>query len=463
MSVRRSIILLTLTVIATPIAVFGLRVNQAQQQVDTEAAAAARLQFHTVERGNLSLSVTAIGRVEPDQEARLSFTSAGRVTELLVEQGDVVQAGAVLARLNDDLQRIALERAQLSLDMALLRREQLLTGADETQIAAAEANVGAAQGAVNAIYNAVSDDDIRAAELAYQQAQQAVTDAQQARATAPGDQPQQAYELLDARVGQASFNAEIARLQLEQLRSGSSADVGAAAARVEQAQAELDQLLAGPTEAQIAQADATVAQAQVEVDGAQDALEDMILRAPFDGVVTALSVEQDALVLPGVPALVVTDLEPLQLTVQVDEIDVREIREAMAANVRFDALPGVSLAATLEQIALLSSSQNGIVNYDVQLRLDEMDERVRAGMTAEAAVVTQARNDVLVVPNEYIRLDRTRDAAYVNLVGADGTLEEVEITLGLQGQETSEIVSGLRLGDTVAVDLSSDSISLFGG
>jgi len=73
------------------------------------------------------------------------------------------------------------------------------------------------------------------------------------------------------------------------------------------------------------------------------------------------------------------------------------------------------------------------------------------------------KRDVLIVPNLYIRLDRELDKAFVNSVQPDGKLAEVEVKLGLQGQDSSEIVSGLNPGDVIAVDLSSDRISIFGG
>ncbi|MBL8131986.1 MAG: hypothetical protein JNL42_09020 [Anaerolineae bacterium] len=91
------------------------------------------------------------------------------------------------------------------------------------------------------------------------------------------------------------------------------------------------------------------------------------------------------------------------------------------------------------------------------------DSRVRLGMTAEAQVVTQRQEDVLVVPNQYIRLDRRGGAAFVNLVQPDGSLVETAVTLGLQGVDSSEVVGGLRAGDVVAVDLGSDALPGLGG
>ncbi|MFN8447995.1 MAG: hypothetical protein U0521_05265 [Anaerolineae bacterium] len=97
------------------------------------------------------------------------------------------------------------------------------------------------------------------------------------------------------------------------------------------------------------------------------------------------------------------------------------------------------------------------------VRLSDDDPRVRAGMTTEASVVVDSHQDVLVVPNQYIRLDRQSGGAFVNVIQTDGRLRELPVTLGLQGQDRSEITAGLQAGDVIAVDLSADQISLFGG
>ncbi len=99
------------------------------------------MQQYTVTRGDVEVTVTAIGTVEADQVTRLSFTSAGRIVALPFEVGDSVRAGDVLAQLNDEPQRIAYEQALLALELAQVQKDNLLAGPDEAQIRIAEANV----------------------------------------------------------------------------------------------------------------------------------------------------------------------------------------------------------------------------------------------------------------------------------------------------------------------------------
>lgn len=459
MSVRRSLIFMLVLIVVLPAAAFTLRANPPQA-----AQPQRQLQEYTVGLGDVAVSVTAVGRIEPDQTIRLSFPTGGRITALRFEVGDQVVAGDLLAEIENEPQQIALAQADLALMMAQMQKERLLQGADAGQIRIAQANLDAARAAAASAASAVSAADIRTLELAYQQALAAYDAAVAARTTAPGDQPQAAYDLLDARIGQASFNAEIARLQLEQARTGAPAGQrNALNARVRQAQAELDRLLAGPTQAEIDRADAQIAQAQTQVDQARAALDRTRIVAPFDGVIASINAQVGGLALLSVPIIEIIDPDPLRLSILVDEIDIRQIRAGMDAVVRLDALPGVELPATLERIGLVGVNQAGIVSYEVAVRLNGSDPRVRIGMTAEASIVVERRENVPVVPNQFIRLDRQRGRAFVNRLLPDGSLNEVEVALGLQGQDRSEIRSGVAIGDALAVDLSGDSLSLFGG
>lgn len=458
MTVRRTLLILAILVLALPAFTFAFRTRQLHSNNSTQ-----NLQFYNVRRGDVALTVTALGAIEADSTANLSFATAGRVIEVVAQPGDVVQAGDVLARLADDNERIAYDRAALSLELARMQRQALLEPPSEADIRAAEANIASAQAAYGTIVDGVSAEEIRAAELRLQQAQTAEEDARRARVEAEGGKADPYYQILDAQIGAAAFNVEIARLQLEALRNpDTGGQLAVAGARITQAQAELERLKAGPTQADLDRAEVAIQQAQVQVDEAALALQQKKLTAPFDGMVTAVNVEQGTLVAPGVPVLELVDVSPLRLTVQVDEIDIRQIREDMAAQVELDALPGVAFPAVLEKIALVGSSEDGIISYDVRLALDSPDPRIRVGMTAEAAIVVQERRGVLLVPNLYIRLDRD-DRAFVNVMQPDGSFDEVEITLGLRGQDESEVVSGLQAGEILVIDQAGERFDLFGG
>lgn len=459
MSVRRSLIFLTFLILVIPICAFGASAFQLARTREPDQ----NLRFYTVQKGDVTLFVTGIGRIEAESVASLSFTRVANVSEVMIQPGDVVQKGDVLAALDHQNEQLAYDRAVLGLKLAELQRQNVVKPVDESDIRIAEANLKSAQGAYLGIQNAVAPSDLQAAALRYQQALDLKAQAQKARTDADGGQVDQYYQLLDAQVGAASFNAEIARLQLESLKGGNQGALNAAYARIVQAQKGLDQVKAGPTQAQIDQANIAVQQAQLQVDQASKVLNDMSLVAPFDGVVSAVNVQVGSVGSPALPAIQITNISPLHVLVQVDEIDIHKIREGQSARVKIDALPGVELPATIETIALVGTNDNGIINYDVKVRLDANDPRVLAGMTAEASVIVDQKENVLSVPNEYIRLDRARNKAYVNVVDKNGRLQEVEVQLGLQGDDLSEVTAGIKQGDVLAVSLGGDKIAIFGG
>ncbi len=459
MSVRRSLIFLTILVLTLPICAFGVNAAQLMQAREPDQ----NLRFYVASQGDVQLFVTGIGKIEAESVADLSFTRVAKVADVLVQQGDAVLKGDVLATLVHDNEQLAYDRAVLNLQLAELQKQNVIKPVDESAIRVAEANLKSAQGAYLGIQNAVSPADLQAAELRYQQALNAKSLAEKARTDADGGQVDQVYQLLDAQVGAASFNAEIARLQLESLKTGNRGALNAAYSRVVQAQRELERVKAGPTQAQIDQANIAVQQAQLQVDQAAKVLADMSLIAPFDSIVSSVNIQVGSVGSPALPAVQLTNISPLHVVVQVDEVDIHKIRGGSPARVKVDALPGIELPATIETIALVGTNDNGIINYDVQVRLDANDPCVRTGMTAEASVIVDQKSNVLSVPNEYIRLDRQHDKAYVNVVDKNGHLQEVEVTLGLQGDNTSEVISGIEKGDVLAVKIGGDKLAIFGG
>ena len=86
-------------------------------------------------------------------------------------------------------------------------------------------------------------------------------------------------------------------------------------------------------------------------------------------------------------------MSPLHLTVQVDEIDVRQISVGLPATVKLDALPDVQLPATVEDVALVPNNDSGIVSYDATIRLESDNAHVRVGMTADAAMVVESHRE----------------------------------------------------------------------
>ena len=178
-----------------------------------------------------------------------------------------------------------------------------------------------------------------------------------------------------------------------------------------------------------------------------------MLLTPYDGVIGTLNAEVGSLVAPSVPLVTLVDISPLRLTVEVDEVDIRLIESGLPVRVRLDALPDNIINATVTRISDAGTVTGGIVTYNVEIELSDEDNRARVGMTADATIVIEQATDAVFVPNSYIRLDRFTNEAFVNVLQEDNTVREVQVTLGLQGQENSEVRAGIAEGELVVITL----------
>lgn len=460
MSVRRSLLVLLVLMVGLPLVIFT---TQNRPAASSNAENLNNLQVYEAERGTVALTVSAIGQIAADQSVSLSFLVPGRVQDVLVKRDDYVLADDPLVRLEDDPQRINYEQALLEVERAKLNLQDLRT-VDENDIRLAEAAIDSAWGAFLSAQNAVTPEEIEAADVAYEQALTRVDDLRIERddigGRFGGDSDE--WRAANARMGEATFQAEISRLQAQQLRTASRPQANAAYAGVLQAQEELERIQAGPTTFEIDSAETAITQAERQLQRAETSVSQATLTAPFDGVVSALNAEVGGSVAPGLTVVELTDITPLRLTVQVDEIDIDLVTVGQSVRIVLDALPDATFPATVTDIAPLGTPSGGIVTYDVDVQLDVNDPRVRVGMTADASIIIEEVTDVVRVPNLYIRRQRGTDQGFVTVLRDDNTLEDVAVTLGVQGRENSEIIDGLAAGDLVTVNLGG-GVDILGG
>lgn len=394
----------------------------------------------------------------------------------------------------------AAEAAVVSAEATLA---DLLDGPNANDLAAAEANVRAAQADLNAAYARLSDlteaadaDEIAAAQIELDLAQTAATQAAEQHSTVlvtengyisedqlenmelsartaalqANAELQAAQETLDellngnpnsiaaaqASVSLAAASLKTAELRLEQVQEGASAvQIAQAEASLASAEAALDRLVRGASVEQIAIAEAQLVQAQTNLARAEQNLVNATLTAPYDGVVTAVTVsvgEQAS----GV-AVEMFNPDSLELVLDVDEVDINNIILDQEAVITLETWPDEQVAATVVSIAPrnTASQGSGLVTYAVYLTLGETDLPIRVGMTANANLITAQHSDVLLVPNRAITPDRNAGKYYVT--HANG--EVVEVTIGLRDAENTQITSGLNEGDELLIETAQSGIT----
>jgi HlyD family secretion protein len=252
-----------------------------------------------------------------------------------------------------------------------------------------------------------------------------------------------------ANVNTAAAQRDAAQAQLDLLQRGSTeAQVAAAQAQVAQAEASFASLQKGASEHQITIAEAQVEQARINLEEAQDNLANASLTAPFDGVVTAVLVTEGEWV--SGPAVNLQDTSSLEVVLEVDEVDIGAIAVGQEASVTLETWPDDELSGQVVSIAPKAQQVQEIVVYEVHLVIDSGNLAVRAGMTANASLVTANIQDVLLVPNRAITADREAGKYYVNLV-QDGQVSQEEVAVGLRDSNYTRITDGLSEGDEVMI------------
>lgn len=157
-------------------------------------------------------------------------------------------------------------------------------------------------------------------------------------------------------------------------------------------------------------------------------------------------------------AVEISDLSTLRARVQINEVDLVNVKVGMQAAVTFDALPDLVASGTISAIAPTGLSSSGVVAYNVDITLKSVDARLRPTMSCTAEITTSTHPDTLVVPSSAVRTDPTTQNKYV-LVGntTTGSISQVNVKTGIIVGTQTEILSGLTAGQTVLIGGTSNS------
>ena len=376
----------------------------------TRGDKATQVRIEEVARRDLVATVSASGWIEPHRKVEVQADLMGRITELPVVEGQRVERGQILIRL------------------------------DPTQYEAAVARGRAA----------VSEAQSR-----------------EAQASANLAQAQRAYERTKALASQSQS------LVSQQVLEEAETQV-----RVQ------TQLLEG--------ARFSVAQARSAVAEAVDRLSKTTIRAPMDGVITRLNVEEGETAIVGTMnnsgslLLTIADLSTMEAVVRVDETDVPDLHVGDSATVEIDAFPRQKFTGKVTEIgqsAITAPSTAGVgqggqgqaIDFEERIQLDNPPPSLRSDLSATAEIVTAVRRNALAVPiialtvreaeedEEIPQEEAGASAAAARAAGdsranpdregvflvREGKSVFVPVEIGIAGREHFEIVSGVAEGDSV--------------
>jgi HlyD family secretion protein len=423
--------------------------------------AAQDRQTAAVERTTLSSTIETTGTIAPEETVYLSFGISGAVSEVLVEVGEEVTAGTVLARLDTRELENQIARQEQSLIVQQTSYDQLVAEPTAQEIAQAEANLASAQSQLQQAQNNLSTasnnstincSSLTSADLDLQRAQDAyddyVNDGYQLDATFIPDPDSSAGEAL--RNAQSAYDVAQAQCGETTPTTQLETAVTAAQASVDQAQAALDDLLNGPSTESITSAQAQLDQAMLELENARAGLADAVITAPFDGIISEINIARGQLTNTASTAITIVDHSELHVDVSVDELDIAQIAEGQPALILPEALDGVEIEGVVTRIAPTSSSTDGVVTYDVRVDIsNEAALPIRIGMTTDVQIQVGSLEDVLVLPTEAIQRDGQNE--FVEVLNADNTTTRVAVTTGQTIDGLTVVEGDLTEGTLVVV------------
>jgi len=379
----------------------------------------ASQQLVEVVRGDLVIGVSGSGNIEVSDEGKLAFGVGGRIDRIYVEEGDSVTEGDVLAGLDtDDLElaltqaRVALAQAQVAVNTANVTLRTARHSLDEAQdlytwpeIKVAEADVDDAE----AYLQYVIDKDLPLVTLYY------------ARASLDA-----AEAVLDAMI----YDYDTEEVAIKKME-----------VTVAEQSLELSQL--------------SVEHAQQSLEYAQEQLDEATITAPLDGVIAKIySEEGDVIPPPALSSQVIihlVDLTTIELNVEVDEIDIPDVKPGQRAIIDVDALPDIEFEGEVLTISPVAKEEAGVILYEVKVGFNVPEgSGLRVGMSAEADIVIVDRSNVLLVPDRAITKDSEGNP--VVMVVVNEQTEERPVVIGISDGFDTEIVSGLSEGEVVVVE-----------
>ena len=230
----------------------------------------------------------------------------------------------------------------------------------------------------------------------------------------------------------------------------------------------LAKLKSGADALDVQSAELAVKQRENALLDAKEKLADYFIRAPFDGIIATLDVKKGDTVSPAtVLGTFITKQKIAEISL--NEVDVAKVKVGQKATLTFDAVPDLTITGQVVEVDTVGTISQGVVSYTVKVGFDTQDDRIKPAMSVSADIITDVKQNVLLIPNSavksaggatYVEVPQDTAAASRLLASAANSATGVELNsalrqqaveIGLSNDSVSEVVSGLKEGDLVIV------------
>jgi len=352
-----------------------------------------------VEKGDLAKSVVATGKVEPITKVEVKSKASGIVKKLLVEYGDRVKKGQLLAQLDKIEIEAGVEQSRASMT-------------------AAQANLASSKADYERAKVDAEGPDVPLLKRSYDRALQMQKDGVVSMSAL--DDAEKEYKL-------AVNKQNVARAQMLVLQ------------------------------AKIAQAQAQVAQDAANLKQLEEQLNYTDIVSPIDGLILSRDVEMgDAvssiLVLGSGATLVMTlgDTSQVYVKGKVDESDIGRVYLGQPARIKVESFKDKTFKGVVTKISPMGVEKDNVTTFEVRVSIDNPGGELKAEMTANAEIILEEHKSVLQIPEGAIIYDKDRNAAVQvpDPKGKDGQ-RKVAINIGISNGAKTEVLKGLKENDQV--------------
>jgi HlyD family secretion protein len=356
-------------------------------------------QLAVIERGDIARSVVATGVIEPRAKVEVKSKASGIVKQIYVEYGDQVRQGQVLVELDKEDLRARVREAEANLLGAQASLEAAKASVKRNEVEAEGPDLPFLKSAMDRAQNLYKDDLI----------------AQSLR-----DDAEMAYRMAQNKQTSALRNLGVSR-------------------------------------AEVARAQAQVAQAEALLDRAKEDLSNSTIISPMDGIVLSRDVEvgdavSSILVLGSQATLMLTlgDVGSVYVLGKVDEADIGKVFLGQPARIAVESFKDKEFGGEVTKISPLGVKLDNVTTFEVRVSIDNPTGELKANMSANAEIILEEKKGVLLVPEVAVIYDRERNTF---LETPDSSTEtgrrRQAVRLGISNGVKTELLEGLNEGQQV--------------
>jgi HlyD family secretion protein len=387
-----------------------------------------------VKSQDLQLQIKVNGLVQSIRKINISPSTQGRIMELFVREGDRIQAGQAIARMDDEQLQAQVSQYEAILDRSRAQLAERLAGSRQEEVAKAEADVIRSEARVQEARSRLQLATEKLNRRQILQKEGAIT-------REALNESQVDVRNAEDNLTQTQASLAISQQDLARQRSGFRAE-------------------------EIAQTRAQVAEANAQLQSFQIQLNNTLVRAPFGGIITRRFTDVGDFVAPttsasssdGATSASIAELSSgLEVEAKVPEANIAGIKQGQSVEVRSDSYPDQVFKGQVQSIAPRAVKENSITSFRVKVKLETGLEQLKAGMNVKLAFIAEPIQNALVVPLSAVVTQKDGQRG-IWLLDANSEIRFQLIRLGSESGSQAQILEGLKAGDRILISPPADQI-----